>query len=88
MYKAVTAEDIRYLQGVTAPDRVFSGEQIQEDYSHDELGGIRQMPEVLVKAASTEEIAAVMKYANEQRIPVVVRGSGTGLVGAAVALHG
>ena len=88
MYKTVSAEDIRFLQSVTAPDRVFSGEQIQEDYSHDELGGIRQMPEALVKVASTEEIAAIMKYANENKIPVVVRGSGTGLVGAAVALHG
>lgn len=88
MYKTVTAEDVRFLQSVTAPERVFSGSQIQEDYSHDELGDVRHMPEVLVKAASTEEIAAVMRYANEQRIPVVVRGSGTGLVGAAVALYG
>ena len=88
MYKKVTKEDIEYLIGITAPERVIEGSLLSEDYSHDELGGISNMPEVLVKVLSTEEISGVMKYANDKKIPVVVRGSGTGLVGAAVALYG
>lgn len=88
MYNKVTEKDIQALVAATASDRVLYGEAISEDYSHDELGGISNMPEVLVKATSTEEVAAVMKYASENKIPVVVRGSGTGLVGAAVALCG
>jgi len=36
----------------------------------------------------TGEVAAVMSYASEKTIPVVVRGAGTGLVGGAVAVHG
>jgi glycolate oxidase len=67
---------------------VLTGGQIGEDYSHDELGGVSSMPEALVKVLATEEVSAVMQYANEQKIPVVVRGSGTGLVGAGVALYG
>ena len=46
------------------------------------------MPEILIKAVSTEEIANIMKYASGRDIPVVVRGAGTGLVGGAVATHG
>ncbi len=88
MYNKVSSADIEKLISITAADRVFTGEQISEDYSHDELGGISNMPEVLVKALSTEEISEIMKLANANNIPVVVRGSGTGLVGAAVALHG
>ncbi len=88
MYKKLEEADLRYLRSVTADERVLAGSQIAEDYSHDELGGVRQMPEALVKALSTEEVSAVMAYANEKHIPVVVRGSGTGLVGAAVPLHG
>ncbi|MEN6593940.1 MAG: FAD-binding oxidoreductase [Clostridiaceae bacterium] len=88
MFKALTQEDVGFLISVTAPERVLTGEAIGEDYSHDELGGVSSMPEVLVKVLSTEEISAIMKYANEQMIPVVVRGSGTGLVGAGVALFG
>ena len=88
MYKNITPADIEQLKKIAAPDRVFDQGQISEDYSHDELGSIRNMPEALVKVMSTEEVAAIMKYADENKIPVVVRGSGTGLVGSSVALHG
>lgn len=88
MYKNVTPADIEYLKQVTAPDRVLDQGQISEDYSHDELGSIRRPPEALVKVMSTEEVSKILKYANENMIPVVVRGSGTGLVGSSVALHG
>ena len=88
MYKTVTASDLEFLRVAASPDRVLTGTEISEDYSHDELAGVKHMPEVLVKVASTEEVSAIMRYANEHRIPVVVRGSGTGLVGAAVAIYG
>ncbi len=88
MYKKIDNKDIEYFKSILDENRVVEGKDLSEDYSHDELGGINSYPEVLVKAESTEEISAVMKYANENNIPVVVRGSGTGLVGASVALHG
>ena len=37
---------------------------------------------------NTEEVSKVMKHAYENKIPVVARGSGTGLVGASVPIHG
>lgn len=88
MYRNITKTDIEYLVSVTDAARVLCAGNISEDYSHDELGGIRQSPGVLVRVSSTGEVSAIMRYANEQRIPVVVRGSGTGLVGAAVATRG
>ena len=88
MYKKIEKSDIEYLSSATSSDRVFYGADISEDFCHDELGGISGSPEVLIKVTSTEEVSAIMKYANENKIPVVVRGSGTGLVGASVALHG
>ena len=88
MYKTVTPADIEYLIGVTEPSRVIAGDAISDDYSHDEMGGISSKPSVLVKVRSTEEVSAIMKYANENLIPVVARGSGTGLVGASVAVEG
>ena len=87
-YKKLDAGDIEFLISVLGKDRVYTGEAINEDFSHDEMGGISRMPDVLVEVLSTEEVSKIMKYANENRIPVVARGSGTGLVGASVPVYG
>ena len=88
MYNKVTEQDLAVLRSIVGEAEVLTGEAINPDYSHDELGGISRMPEVLVRVHSTEEISAVMRHAYERTIPVTVRGSGTGLVGAAVPIHG
>ena len=88
MYSKVNEQDIAILKSIVGEADVIWGDAINPDYSHDELGGISRMPEVLVRVRSTEEVAAVMKLAYERSIPVTVRGSGTGLVGAAVPIHG
>jgi len=87
MYNKINNKDIEFL-GKIFKDRVLVDDQISEDYFHDELGSSWNKPEVLIKALTTEEVSAAMKYANEKNIPVVVRGSGTGLVGGSVCLYG
>lgn len=87
-YKKIDTEDIEFLKSLLGNDRVFVGEEINEDFSHDEMGGIHGMPEVLIEVLATEEVSAVMKYAYENNIPVTPRGQGTGLVGASVAIYG
>lgn len=88
MYNPVTEADIIALQAIVGNENVLCGDEINPDYAHDELGDISAMPEVLVRVHSTEEISAIMKLAWDRTIPVTVRGSGTGLVGAAVPLYG
>lgn len=81
----------RHLQELTAllgTAKVIEGSALSEDYGHDELSGTFGMPDVLVRPHTTEDVSAVMRYACDQSLPVVVRGSGTGLVGAAVAVFG
>src|ERR1700716_4050171 len=46
------------------------------------------MPDAVVLASTTEEVAAVIKVAAKHRIPVVPRGAGTGLSGGAVTIRG
>ena len=87
MFNKVTEEDIRHLNQML-PGRVSEGNAINEDYYHDELGTAYGVPDVLVKVLCTEDVSKVMQYAYSKDIPVVVRGSGTGLVGGAVATHG
>ena len=88
MYNKVTQADIDRLRAIVGDGQVLTGEAIDPDLAHDELGGISRMPEAVVRVRSTEQVSAVMKLAYERTIPVTVRGSGTGLVGAAVPIHG
>jgi glycolate oxidase len=46
------------------------------------------MPELVVLPANVEEVAAVVKLAKRFNVPIVPRGSGTGLAGGAVPAEG
>lgn len=87
-YKKITSEDIDFFNSIIENDRIFFGDNINMDYSHDELGGIQKMPDVVIKVLSTEEVSKILKYCNDNLIPVLARGTGSGLVGAAVPIYG
>lgn len=90
MYKKINDQDISAIKSLIHDDeRVLVGKAINEDYSHDELGGTFSYPDIVIRAQSTEEIEKIMTYAYKHNIPVTPRGSGTGLVGACVPMeHG
>jgi glycolate oxidase len=59
----------------------------QEDliaYSFDGTAAMRQMPGCVVFASTTQEVREVLLLANAAKIPVVTRGSGTGLSGGSL----
>ena len=87
-YNQVTPELIEAFKKIV-PGKVFTGDEINADYSHDEMPIYgKGAPTVLVEATTTEDVAAIVKLCYENSIPVIPRGAGTGLTGAAVALHG
>ena len=87
-YQVPSAEVIAQLKSLL-PGRVFTGADMNEDYSHDEfpLYGTR-MPDAVVMAENTEEVSAVCRLCYENDIPIIPRGAGTGLSGGCVALYG
>jgi glycolate oxidase len=87
-YSTINEVDIQELKAI-CPNRVYTGSEINEDYTHDEMVEYGKFaPEVVVEALTTAEVAAVMKYAFGRSLPVTPRGSGTGLCGGAVAIYG
>lgn len=88
-YNQLTDETIGYLQSIIDPERIFLKDQIKEEYTHDEMPeyGL-YMPDLVIEVLNKEEIQAVMRFANEQNIPVIPRGAGTGLAGGATAKFG
>jgi glycolate oxidase len=63
-------------------------DQIPPEKLSDGLGRKHGNADVLVYPQSTEEVSALMAYAYAERIPVTVRGAGTGITGATVPLYG
>jgi glycolate oxidase len=57
-------------------------------YSFDGTAALQQLPRVVVFPRTTEDVSFVIRQAREFRVPVVVRGSGTGLSGGSVPVHG
>ena len=56
---------------------------------YEQDGSIFQvMPEIVVLPANVEEVSAVVKAAQRAKVPIVPRGSGTGLAGGAVPAEG
>lgn len=91
MYQPVTQDVVSRLEQIVGKKNVIFGDvEKLENYSHDEVAEkeYSSMPEVVVKPNSAEEIAAIMKLANEEAIPVTPRGAGTGLSGGGVPAYG
>jgi glycolate oxidase len=57
-------------------------------YECDGLAGMRVRPRAVVLPETTEEVAAVVRVARRHGLPVVPRGSGTGLSGGALPVAG
>ena len=88
-YKKVTDADINVFREICGKDSIFTGTDIHEDFTHDEMTiyGIYK-PEAVIEAHTTEQVSRILKHANENKIPVTPRGSGTGLCGGAVPING
>jgi glycolate oxidase len=70
-------------------EHVLDGHAAGDDYGRDEaLTATPERPAYVVRPASTAAVAGVLRVADEHRIPVTARGSGTGLSGAAVPRAG
>jgi glycolate oxidase len=76
---------IELLAGVVGAEHVRTGDAIKDDYGRDEaLTAEPQRPMAVVSPASTAEVAAVVRLADEHRIPVTARGAGTGMSGGCI----
>jgi glycolate oxidase len=79
---------------VTALERAVGGGNVLVDaedlvpYSYDGTAGLKQIPAAVVFPATAPQVADCVRVAAGQKIPVVTRGSGTGLSGGSVPVPG
>jgi glycolate oxidase len=75
------------LISIVGAEHVRSDAAALEAYGVDALGQ-GHPPDVVVSPLTSAEIAAITRFCNERRIPLVVRGAGTGFTGGAVPTRG
>lgn len=78
-------ETIDYLMNTVGKDFVITNNGQKLSYMYDEIEhNVRpevNISSIVVKPLNSNEVAEIVKYANENKIPVVVYGGGTGLCG-------
>lgn len=89
-YNKLSNEIIAKLQALVGVQNVVTDAGQMEIYAHDEVTdpAYHHMPEAVVFAENAQQVAAVVKLANEYHFPVVPRGAGTGLACGAVPIYG
>src|SRR5262249_55159629 len=77
----------RLFAEILGPESVRTDAPAFDIYGQDALG-IGHRPDAVVFPADTAQVAAVARLCNDHRVPLVVRGGGTGYTGGAVPTHG
>jgi glycolate oxidase len=80
-------EVIHELKSLLGADYVLTAKEDMVLYSYD-AQLIEALPHAVVEPANAGDVAAVLKIANRERIPVIPRGAGTGLSAGSVPIKG
>ena len=76
------------LRRCLGPDGVLTEPEDLSVYAFDGTATLHQRPGCVVLPEDAEQVAATLKVAQDAEIPVVTRGSGTGLAGGSVPVAG
>ena len=85
---SLSPADLAGLRALLGDDGVLASEAARFTYEADALVLERHMPDVIVLPRSTDEVAAILRWARVRNLPVTPRGAGTGLAGGATPEHG
>jgi glycolate oxidase len=78
---------IKYLEEIAGQDFVISDMEDKICFGYDSTR-LELLPDVIVKVKNAEQISSILKFANENKIPVTPRGAATGLSGGCLAVNG
>ena len=85
---ALTRSVLDALERIVGPDGVVSTPEGRLVYECDMHTFYKGAPDVVALPGSTEQVEAIVRLCRRERVPIVPRGSGTGLIGGAMAAAG
>ena len=80
----ISSNVLKRLSRIFGPSRYLDSPEDRLTYSYDGTPLLKKIPEAIVIPQTKEEIAELLKLANEEHFAVVPRGSGSGLSGGSV----
>lgn len=83
---AISRSFIDEMQKITGAEGCLDQPEDLRCYSYDLFA--RGFPELVVLPRTTEEVAGILKLADDAGIPVTPRGAGSSLTGGSVPIHG
>lgn len=81
-------EIVAALQTMLPQDRILDDPVDMQTYCFDGTPSLNALPAAVVYPETTEEVSAIIAWAQTNAVYVIPRGSGTGLSGGAVPLQG
>jgi len=80
---------IQQLEKIIGQEKVLTSLEDRVVYAYDASAPADdQLPLCIVTPDTRDEVAAIVSFANEHKIPIVPRGAGTGLAGSSVPIPG
>lgn len=87
-FQPVDAATLAKMQAIVREPYLFTDESTRREHGHDETEDLLFLPEVVAMPADTAEVSALMRLCHDRRIPVTIRGGGSGLAGGALPVRG
>nr|WP_294777099.1 FAD-linked oxidase C-terminal domain-containing protein [uncultured Flavobacterium sp.] len=84
---SLNPEILQKLTTIVGENYIFSDQETRNHYGHDETEDYVFPPSVVLKPANAEEISAILKVANDYKIPTTPIGARTGLSGGALSIY-
>ena len=84
---SLNPEILQKLSKIVGDSFVFTDQETRNHYGHDETEDYVFPPSVVVKPANAQEISAILKVANDYKIPTTPIGARTGLSGGALSIY-
>ncbi len=83
----ITTQALKKLAAAVGAANLLTAQEDRRCYAYD-AANVMSAPEAVAFPGSSEEIAEILRLANEYKFPVVPRGAGTGTTGGALPVQG
>jgi len=87
-FHRITETIMLQMRQIVGEAHLSTDETILHNNGHDETEDLVYLPEVVVFPETVTQISQLMRLCNAERIPVTVRGGGSGLAGGALPVEG